>query len=174
MIEQEETVDLDRLMNDYGDAILRMCVLYLKDMHLAEDVVQETFIKVYHQYHTFKQQSEEKTWIMRIAINTCKNHRRTSWFSKVNPVEEEAILETASHENIEIDLVEAEGSKQLLKQIMSLKEKYKEVILLYYYQEMSTKEIAETLGIKESTVRVRMQRGREQLGVKLKEMKANG
>ena len=55
---------------------------------------------------------------MRIAINTCKNHRRTSWFSKVNPVEEEAILETASHENIEIDLVEAEGSKVLRRSLL--------------------------------------------------------
>ena len=60
---------LERLMNDYGDALLRMCCLYLKDYQLAEDAVQETFIKAMKSYGTFKHQSSEKTWLIRIAVN---------------------------------------------------------------------------------------------------------
>ncbi|MDE6939386.1 MAG: sigma-70 family RNA polymerase sigma factor, partial [Lachnospiraceae bacterium] len=60
---------LSELIAAYGDSILRMCYLYLKDYHLAEDVVQETFIQVYHHYDSFRQQSSVRTWIIQIAVN---------------------------------------------------------------------------------------------------------
>ena len=69
------------LIAEYGDSILRMCYLYLKDYHLAEDIVQETFIQVYNHYDSFRQQSSVRTWIIQIAINLCKNQMRTKWFS---------------------------------------------------------------------------------------------
>ena len=60
---------IERLIMEYGDAILRMCYLYLKDYHLAEDAAQETFIKAMKHYESFHQKSSEKTWLTRIAIN---------------------------------------------------------------------------------------------------------
>ena len=60
---------LDRLMNEYGDDILRVCYLYLKDYHLAEDAVQETFIRAMRSYGSFGHRSKEKTWLTRIAVN---------------------------------------------------------------------------------------------------------
>ena len=57
--------DISKLIAEYGDSILRMCFLYLKDIHLAEDAVQHTFIKVYKNHSKFKRDSAEKTWIMR-------------------------------------------------------------------------------------------------------------
>ena len=71
---------LERLMNEYGDTILRTCYLYLRDYQLAEDAVQETFIKAMNSYGSFKHQSSEKTWLIRIAINCCKNIMRNRWF----------------------------------------------------------------------------------------------
>ena len=71
---------LERLMQEYGDSIFRMCYLYLKDYHLAEDAVQETFIKAMKSYDSFAHKSSEKTWLIRIAINTCKNIMRNRWF----------------------------------------------------------------------------------------------
>ena len=61
---------LERLMQEYGDSIFRMCYLYLKDYHLAEDAVQETFIKAMKSYDSFAHKSIEKTWLILIAINT--------------------------------------------------------------------------------------------------------
>ena len=63
---------LERLMNTYGDELLRMCFLYLKDYQLAEDAVQDTFLKAMKSYQFFQHQSSEKTWLTRIAINCCK------------------------------------------------------------------------------------------------------
>lgn len=71
---------LARWMQEYGDSILRMCFLYLKDYHLAEDAAQETFLKAARSYGTFEHASSEKTWLTRIAINCCKNIMRTRWF----------------------------------------------------------------------------------------------
>lgn len=165
---QEEIVDIERMIHDYGESLLRMCTIYLKDRQLAEDAVQETFIKVYQKYHTFNHTSEEKTWIMSIAINTCKNYMRTSWFKRVKTGLD---LETTSIDKVDACFERREHQKQLLKEVEQLSYKYKEVILLYYYQEMSTKEIAQVLGIKEGTVRVRLQRARQELSVQLKEVK---
>ena len=167
-MEEKNVVDLERMMNAYGDSLLRMCSIYLNDTTLAEDAVQETFIKVYEKYHTFNQASEEKTWIMRIAINVCKNYRRTSWFKRIKMGVD---LETVSEEQLETHLLEKEKQQHILKEISGLDCKYKEVLLLYYYQEMSTKEIANILHIKEGTVRVRLQRARQRLGIQLEEGK---
>lgn len=164
---QEELVDIERIIEEYGDSLLRMCTLYLKDRQLAEDAVQETFIKVYEKYDTFNGTSQEKTWIMRIAINTCKNYMRSSWFKRVRTGFD---LETTSNGKIDVGLEKKEQQEVLIKEIMSMGVKYKEVILLYYYQEMSIREIAQTLHIKEGTVKVRLQRARQQLGVQLKEV----
>lgn len=163
---QQELVDMERIIEAYGDSLLRMCTLYLKDRQLAEDVVQETFIKVYEKYHTFNGTSEEKTWIMRIAINTCKNYMRTSWFKRVTTGFD---LETISKERIDVNLEKKERQEKLIDEIRQLSPKYKEVILLYYYQEMSIREVAQTLHIKEGTVKVRLQRARQQLTIQLKE-----
>lgn len=62
---------LDRLMNEYGDDILRVCCLYLKDYHLAEDAVQDTFIRAMQSYGGFEHRAREKTWLTRIAVNCC-------------------------------------------------------------------------------------------------------
>lgn len=71
---------LEKFMSDYGDTIFRMCFLYLKDYQLAEDATQETFIKALTSYEKFEHNSSEKTWLIRIAINCCKNIMRTHWF----------------------------------------------------------------------------------------------
>lgn len=164
----EELVDIERIIKEYGDSLIRMCMIYLKDRALAEDAVQDTFIKVYQKYHTFNKDSEEKTWIMKIAINTCKNYMRTSWFKRVKTGLD---LETVSEEKVDVNLLEQEAQKQILQEVAELNYKYKEVIMLYYYQELSTKEIAKVLGVKEAAVRVRLQRARQKLNVQLKEVK---
>ena len=92
---------------------------------------------------------------------------RGSWLSRVTTG---VFLETTSAINIEEDLLQTEKERDLLEEVMGLKEKYREVILLYYYQEMAIKDIAEVLNIKEGSVGVRLQRAREQLGGKLQEV----
>lgn len=153
--------DMNRLIEEYGDSLLRMCFLYLKDTYLAEDAVQDTFIKIHKNYPKFKGDSQEKTWIMRIAINVCKNYLRSSWWKRID---ETMILDNIPSSNSDDTLQD----ETLLLEIMKLSSKYKEVILLFYYQDMKIREIAEVLNTPEATISVRLKRAREILKMRLK------
>jgi RNA polymerase sigma-70 factor (ECF subfamily) len=164
---EKNRADLELWMTDYGTSLLRMSFLYLKDLHLAEDVVQETMVKAYFQYDDFKGLSSVKTWLTRIAINLCKDCRKNMWFQRVNCVDfMEGIL--GSEIDSDIDEVSRQveikcRDKNLLAAIMKLPLKYREVILLYYYQGFSTKETASILSVPESTVSTRLRRAKSAL-----------
>ncbi|AZV57850.1 sigma-70 family RNA polymerase sigma factor [Clostridium sp. AWRP] len=155
---------IEELMDSYGNDVLRMAYLYLKDKYLAEDVFQEVFIKVYKNFSKLKKSSSEKNWIMTITINTCRDLLRISWFKKV-------ILSKDVYDNSFVDICENVDDKvinkiqheELLKQVMDMPRKYKEIIILYYYEELSTRDISKVLKIPEGTVRSRLFRARSVL-----------
>ena len=151
---------LSRLMAQYKTDLLRMCYVYLQDASLAEDAVQETFVKAYKYMDSFRAESSEKTWLMRIAINACKDLRRASWFRFVD---RNVTLESIPAPKQEL----SNEDESLMIEIMKLPRKLMVVVLLYYYQEMSVKEIAASLGIAASTVSTRLKRARGKLRVAL-------
>lgn len=155
--------DIAKIVDEYGNSIFRMCFLYLKDYQLAEDLTQETFIKVYEKIDTFRHSCSLKTWIMSIAINLCKNQMRTHWFKRIAL---DHVPELLSNDDFGIIL----EKDAISREIMRLQPKYREVILLYYYQDLSVKEISIVLSIKETTVLQRLRRAREQLKPSLKEV----
>lgn len=152
--------DLARMMDSYGNNLLRLCFMYLKDRQLAEDAVQDTFIKVLRYYERMNDPSGEKAWITRIAINVCKDMLRSAWHRKVNVVDQLADIPDTSPTGDKAD-------DTLLLQVMQLKPHYKEVILLFYYEDMKISDIAKLLGAPESTISVRLRRARELLKNKL-------
>ena len=150
----------ERLLNQYGDTMLRVCYQYLKDYHLAEDAVQETFIKAVNNYNSFKGNSTEKTWLTRIALNCCKNIMRTHWFKYVYScmTESNFTLPSNTHNNSC-----SQEHENVLEAVMSLKRADREVIILYYYMEFSLKEIAQITGQAENTINQRLHRARKRL-----------
>ena len=108
-------------------------------------------------------EAEEKTWITRIAINVCKNFRRTAWFQRTEPFD---LIEIAG--DIRDDYQQIDESIDLMQAILNLKEKYRAVLLLKYYEEFSVKEIADILSMKQSTVLSLLRRGRNQIRQYLK------
>lgn len=144
------------LMNQYGEALLRMCAVYLRDAALAQDAVQETFVKVYKAMNSFRGESDEKTWLMRIAINTCKDMRRAAWFRYVD---RRVALENIPQPVIDLS-VEQEDLALAVSQLPS---KDLEVVLLYYYQGMTILEMAEVLKIPNQTVSHRLKHARDML-----------
>ncbi len=149
------------LIEQHSKLLFGTAYLMTRDRGLAEDAVQDTFIKIHKSYSNFNGDSREKTWIMRIAINVCKNYLRSSWWKCIN--------ETTVLDNIpSIDRDDALQDETLLVEIMKLSSKYKEVILLFYYQNMKIREIAEALNAPEATISVRLKRAREILKVRLK------
>lgn len=151
-------IEMERLIDEYGDHLLRLCTLYLKDTSLAEDALQDTFIRVWKKWGSFQGKSSEKTWLTSIAINVCKNHLRSPWNSKTDLKD---LTEFARHGKNEFEQIDEQID--VMNAVLELKEKYRIVILLYYYEELSVKEIASVLSKKESTILTRLKRAREQL-----------
>ena len=79
-----EEEEIARLVDIYQLSLLRLCFAYLHDQSLAEDAVQETFLKAYRKMGTFRKESSEKTWLSSIAINCCRDMRRGSWFRHID------------------------------------------------------------------------------------------
>jgi RNA polymerase sigma-70 factor (ECF subfamily) len=125
----------------------------------AQDVVQDTFL----QYHTsakqFNDEQHIKAWLLRVAINKAKDKQRSFWHRRVTTLED--YRETLTFDN------EKEGD--LLEAVMALPEKYRIVIHLFYYEDMSLHKISEILKISESNAKVRLSRGRSMLKSMLKE-----
>ncbi len=151
------------LVSTYQTALLRMCYLCLQDRTLAEDAVQETFIKVWKSYSTYRGECSEKTWVMRIAVNTCRDMQRSWWAKHISRRVTPDMLElTKGIEGISDEAI------TLNNEIASLPLKLREVILLYYYQNMQVNEIAEALGLAPSSVSGRLKRAKEKLRIALK------
>lgn len=154
---------LEDLMDEYGDRLTRLAFNYLKDWGKAQEVVQEVFLTCYKNYDTYRDITTYKAWIYRITINRCKDILKSSWFKRV-------VINSTLYENIhskesspEQAYIQNEGNTKLIEKIFTLPVKYREVILLFYYEELSVKEISELLKYNQNTVKTRLKRGRELL-----------
>ncbi len=154
--DRQPAPELERLVAQYQGAVLRTCYLYLCDRSQAEDAVQETFLKVYRNLDSFRGESSEKTWILKIAMRTCYDMNHSGWSRFFNRRVTPEMLPEAS-----VPFTERDDA--LTQAVMRLPEKLRRVIILYYYQGLSVREIAETLGITQPSVSSRMKRGREKL-----------
>ena len=144
------------LVNQYQGMLLRMCYVYLRDQELAKDAVQETFLKAYRGLSAFHGESSVKTWLIQIAINTCKSIKRSAWWRYIDRrVTPEDIPQTG--------MMTDEDDMDVMCDIMQLPSNLKEVIMLYYWQDMNVTEIAQALGVSQSTVSRRLNHARKRL-----------
>lgn len=151
---------LCRLMAQYQQDILRMCCAILRDQALAQDAAQETFIKAWRGLAGFRAESGEKTWLMRIAVNTCRDMQRTGWMRHIDRrVTPERLPEAACEP----------ADKTLSEAVMRLPGKLREAVLLYYYQGMTLEETAQALGVSAASVFTRLKRARAKLRDALEE-----
>lgn len=163
-LDRNEAVEL--LMNEYGETIKRLVFTYIKDYALTEDLTQEIFLTVYLKLSTFAGRSSIKTWVYTIAINKCKDYLRSWHYRKISYTNN--LLEfIGTNKSPENNLLDQSDSAELVKEILKLPIKYREVIVLFYYKEFSIHDISVLLNITESTVKVRLHRGREKLKIGL-------
>ena len=153
---------LEEMMRRYGDALVRMCRLYLHDAALAQDAAQDTFVKAWKKMGPFRGGCDERTWLMRIAINTCRDYHRTAWLRHVDRGTPLEALPEAGAED-------AHPDGEVLRAVEALPRREREAVLLRYYQEMTVYEAAQALGISQSAVKQRLQRANRQLRERLKE-----
>ena len=154
---EQRDLTLHRLVDAYQTELKRLCFICLKDRMLAEDAVQETFMKVYRKMDALRPELNEKAWLYKIAVNCCRDMRRSAWFKRVNRrVTPDLLPDPAAPPP-------SDEAIDLNRAIARLNDKQREVILLRYYQGFSEAEIADILRLSQSSVSGRLKRAKEQL-----------
>ena len=137
-------------VEQHQDMVYRIALHYFGNPYDAEDIVQETFLHLYWQEQSFENSEHLRRWLMRVAVNLCKDTLKSPWIKRsvaLDQVPEQPVF----------DRVE---QRELYQEVMALPEKYRTILNLYYYEELSTKEIAELLSLRQTTVTTRLSRGR--------------
>lgn len=147
----------ERLLNVYGNSILRLAYSYLHNLSDAEEILQDTLVQFLKKAPSFENEDHEKAWLLRVAANLSKNRIKYNQIRTTDELKEELIDETREDLSFVWDAVRC------------LPAKYREAIHLFYYEGCSTAEIASILQEKESTVRSNLHRGRLKLKEVLKE-----
>jgi RNA polymerase sigma-70 factor, ECF subfamily len=159
------------LVELYSSKIHRLAYRMLHNKPDSEDIVQETFMRVYMNLNHYDESQKFSTWIYRIGRNVCidllrKKRPAASLDAELSETDEDYNFysKIASNESSPEHLVvQSETEEQIHKSIHKLADKYKSVITLYYLQELSLQEISERLGLPVTTVKTRLHRGRELL-----------
>lgn len=140
----------------YADILVRVCYTYVKNLHDAEEIAQDTFIKLMEKQPVFENEEHRKAWLLRVAINLSKNRAKSTWLKKTQYISDNAIPFTPDENNI-------------MNTVKQLPIKYRVVIHLFYIEGYSISAIGKMLKRKESTIGSQLHRARNILKSKLKE-----
>lgn len=151
---------IEELVESYGDTVLRIAYTYFKSMSDAEDAVQDVFLHIIGKTPEFKDKEYEKAWIIRVTINICKNKLKLFWNRNKCSIDE--IAEAPVYDKYNTD-------SEVLKAVMSLPDKYRIAVYMYYYEGYTTPEIARITDRTETAVRSDLHRARGKLKEILKE-----
>ena len=141
-------------VEQYTTYLLKLSYLYVKDKQVAEDIVQDTFVKIYAQFGNTIEVEKVKSYIVTMTINRCRDYFRSWHYKKVQLSEMLDRQEKDVHNTEQLNMSQS---------IMQLPVKYREVIILYYYDEQGITDISNILKIPVGTVKTRLQKGRQLL-----------
>ena len=152
-------LEFSRLVGKYRVSVYRLALCYTKNAADAEDVVQDTFLKLYTGNVGFPTDDETKAWLFRVAANRCKDLLRSHWYKFSEPLTDDLQMPEAD-----------EDSGVVLTALSKLAPKTRTIIYMYYYEGYSAKEIAELIGDSETAVTSQLWRGRKRLKELLKNL----
>ena len=143
--------EAERLVNTYSDLILRLSYTYLKSTQDGEDICQTVLLKLLTEDRVFESPEHERAWVVRVAINACKDELR-AFRRRAVPLDAAAEAEAPEPPRLEV-----------LDAVMALPEKYREAVYLFYYEGYSIDEIAALTGRSGAAVSAHLSRGRKKL-----------
>ncbi len=143
---------LEFVYTKYSNLLYRIALVQLGNKQDAEDAVQDTFIKYLSGSFKFSGENEERAWITRVLVNTCRDMQRRRKFRGWVPLDELIDLPAESEEN-----------RGVFDAISKLSDKYRTTIILHYLEDFSVEEISKALSLSPSGVKMRLLRGREEL-----------
>lgn len=147
--------NIEALFRDYKDDVYRLALSYTKSIQEAEDVCQTVFLKLMEQEAITP--GKERAWLMQVTANTCRNLLRCSWWKRTVPMEETLKAPEPQYTDT-------------WEKVMALPPKYRVLIYLRYYEELTTKEMAALLHISQTAVTTRLTRARQMLKAQLQEV----
>ncbi len=146
------------IVEKYFDMIYKLALSQTKNREHADDVVQEVFLRYIKTDTDFQSEEHIKAWLIRVTLNCSKSIFTTSWHKKTVPLSERE----------DMPVFDATEKSDVYYAVAELPHKYRAVIHLFYYEDMSVEQISKYLGTNPSTVKSQLSRGRKMLGEKLK------
>lgn len=156
---------LQDLMFQYTEFLIRIAYYYVKDLQAAEDIVQEVFIKFYNSHSDYEERGELKAFLTKMTVNKSKDYLKSWTYRRVQM--QNKLFHTESTMKTD-ELVRKDEETIIGEAVLRLPLKQREVLIYYYFYEMTTIAIANLLAIPESTVKTRLRRGKELLREQLK------
>ena len=141
---------VEDIVKRHENKLFRTAIAITGNKSEAEDIVQDTFIKLLEKKQIFETVEHETAWLIRVTVNLSKNRLRSQWWKKTIPL-------------LDVYPAQTEEQHNLIETVLTLPPKYRTVIHLYYYEGYATREIAEITEQKESTVREQLTRARRML-----------
>lgn len=151
--------EVNRAVERYSDTVRRLCVVYLKNHADTEDVFQNVFFKYYLSSKIFETDEHEKAWFIRVTINACKDHLKSFFRTRTVPLDEISELPDTAD-------VTGENS-EVLEAVLSLPQKYRDVVYLHYYEDYTAPQISRILHKNVNTIYTLLTRSKELLRKKL-------
>ena len=157
--------ELKDIMVQHAESLIRLAYYYVKDLQAAEDVVQEVFIKFYENRNNYEERGELKAYLSRMTANRSKDYLKSWAYRKIQLQNKWTKPPVTNNMN---ELVRKDEQALIGDAILQLPNKQREVLIYFYFNEMTIRDVAETLSIPESTVKTRLRRGKDLLKPQLK------
>lgn len=154
-------------IQNYSDMLYKIALTQMKNRHDAEDIVQEVMYQYIKSSKNFENEEYEKAWLIHVTLNACRKVWRSAWYKHSIPFL--SVIEKGTESGLEENIIYQEEGREIIAAVLKLPRKYREVIHLFYFQELSINEIAGITGRKVNTITSQMTRGRELLRKTLKE-----
>lgn len=165
----ERWARIEAWMDCYGDRIMRAVYLIVQDYHQAEEITQDVFMKAYHKLSSFRGESSDYTWLYRIALNLARNNLRRKARIRFLPLDKGELEGEDRGERLEDETCRKTVRDNIRRCIARLPLKYREVVVLHYFEDMKIADIANILGQPAGTIKSKLSRGREALEQMLRE-----
>ena len=149
------------LISDYREGLVLYRSSFIGNFCTAEEIAEETFLKLYVDKPKFSEKCSFKTWLYTIGKNLAVDHMRK--FSKQREVPLDDMYDVSDRENIENNHIRSEDKRQLLRAMKQLKEEYRQVLYLVYFENFSNTEAAAIMGKSERQIRNLLYRSKETL-----------
>lgn len=174
LMEPDKEALLEHLMRMHGTELTNFAYTYVQDWGLAQEIIQDVFVKCYFNLDSFRGEASYKTWLFRITINRCRDEMRKKSFQKLLTVPLTSFFSLRSPSPTpEVQVLEKSDREKLAQLVLSLPTIYREVIILYYYSGFKTEETGRMLQVNAKTVRTRLRRARLLLQKKIEEVDRN-